>query len=688
MPRKLVLLLLLTVAASFAYTPLQVGPTNCVTGSGTTITTAPSGCAFGANVSPNSVIVVAVEVRLGLTTGVSTVTDTRGTTFTFRVMSPSPSTNGSFTSIWTGKTSASAPSADTISVTLSGATPSYVWAHILLAEYDGTQVANTIQGTASNAAPSGVTAMNCGSFTPTANNVQVVAGVYSNASVTTGGSFTANSPLTFQLQGAFSSTTRKPAFEDYFMAVAAPINPGASDTTNSGSGWAYSCAAVALDSVSGGPTLTGVAPTSGTVGNTVGITLTGTNLTGATSISAGSGITVSNIVVVSAVSVTADFAISGGATPGTNNVTITTPNGTSNAVTFTISAARRRQPTITGGFFGDGTVAPTPLTDWSIVWWTDQHPDSGGVPFASNPRGGAGNASFALNNAAAWNTQAYIYSGDTQAFGETNFGFNGHGWDSIIATGKPTIVSIGNHDCDDENSLGCSTRKTAQFDQYTGYQRVTSATWGPVTAFSGIGNDIGLWPDTTGVSPPSQANYAIRFAYNGHKFLVISLEFIPRLAVMTWADNLTLSYPDHKVIWVTHTYQRISRPCTVPPDGYCAGAGGGYSDAAYVDGGVPRTGQFLYDNLFKLRANTFLTLSGHFPQEAPAYGRYISTGDNSNPIYGLNADFQPVSRVDANTNDEVMRLVFHESTQTFDWIIYHSVDGSVLVQYLGMTWPQ
>jgi len=87
------------------------------------------------------------------------------------------------------------------------------------------------------------------------------------------------------------------------------------------------------------PTLTSIAPTSGLRGTSVPVTFTGTNLTGATGITiSGDGITITGMTVVSSTTVTATFAIPVFAAPTARSVTITTPSGTSNAVTFTVIA--------------------------------------------------------------------------------------------------------------------------------------------------------------------------------------------------------------------------------------------------------------------------------------------------------------------------------------------------------------
>ena len=84
-----------------------------------------------------------------------------------------------------------------------------------------------------------------------------------------------------------------------------------------------------------GPSLTAISPSSGGRGASVPVTISGSDLSGA-SINAISGVTISN-VVSSDTQVTATFGVAANASPGGRSVTVTTANGTSNAVTFTVN---------------------------------------------------------------------------------------------------------------------------------------------------------------------------------------------------------------------------------------------------------------------------------------------------------------------------------------------------------------
>jgi Glycine rich protein/IPT/TIG domain len=86
------------------------------------------------------------------------------------------------------------------------------------------------------------------------------------------------------------------------------------------------------------PTLTSVSPNQGIRGETVLVTLTGTNFAvGATTVSVSADVTVANVVVGSSTSLTASFVLDLVPLSGPRAVTVTTAGGTSGAQTFTIN---------------------------------------------------------------------------------------------------------------------------------------------------------------------------------------------------------------------------------------------------------------------------------------------------------------------------------------------------------------
>jgi hypothetical protein len=115
-----------------------------------------------------------------------------------------------------------------------------------------------------------------------------------------------------------------------------------------------------------GPTLTAIAPSSALRGAVVPITLTGTILTGATAVTvSGTGVTASNVVVVSATQLTASLTIAATAAAGNRTVTVTTPGGITNAVTFTVLAPTLTVIAPTSGALG--ATVPITLTGTNLT---------------------------------------------------------------------------------------------------------------------------------------------------------------------------------------------------------------------------------------------------------------------------------------------------------------------------------
>ena len=85
------------------------------------------------------------------------------------------------------------------------------------------------------------------------------------------------------------------------------------------------------------PKLTSVSPNTAAQNTSINVTLTGTDFVpGGTTINTGGGVAVNNANVVSATSMTATFVIAPDAQLGTRGLVVTTTNGTSNSVDFTV----------------------------------------------------------------------------------------------------------------------------------------------------------------------------------------------------------------------------------------------------------------------------------------------------------------------------------------------------------------
>jgi subtilisin family serine protease len=103
------------------------------------------------------------------------------------------------------------------------------------------------------------------------------------------------------------------------------------------------------------PTVTSVSPDSGEQGETLEVTIGGTEFSGATAVSFGDGITVDSFTVVSATQITATISIDTTAASGLRDVSVTTPAGTGTLTDgFTVVAAG----TVTVSVDAPATAAP------------------------------------------------------------------------------------------------------------------------------------------------------------------------------------------------------------------------------------------------------------------------------------------------------------------------------------------
>src|SRR5262249_19542418 len=93
--------------------------------------------------------------------------------------------------------------------------------------------------------------------------------------------------------------------------------------------------------------LSASAPKQAVQGASIAVTLTGSNFVAGASIQmSGSGVSASNVTVISATQINATFTVASNAATGSRNVTVLTAGGTSSAVSFTVTAPSTK-PTLT-----------------------------------------------------------------------------------------------------------------------------------------------------------------------------------------------------------------------------------------------------------------------------------------------------------------------------------------------------
>jgi len=119
------------------------------------------------------------------------------------------------------------------------------------------------------------------------------------------------------------------------------------------------------------------------------------------------------------------------------------------------------------------------------------------------------------------------------------------------------------------------------------------------------------------------------FSAGGVDWLVLSLEFGPRNAVLAWANQVVASHPDRKVILLTHTH--------VYADNTLHGSSPAHLwlPTSY---GRENNGTDVWNKLLRLHPNTAFAFNGHVLLSGT--GRVVGTNDFGNQVFQMLANYQ------------------------------------------------
>jgi 3',5'-cyclic AMP phosphodiesterase CpdA len=225
-------------------------------------------------------------------------------------------------------------------------------------------------------------------------------------------------------------------------------------------------------------------------------------------------------------------------------------------------------------------------------------------------------ANWIISQATALNIRYVVHEGDivdNDVDGQwTNASHSMH----LLDLKVPYVLAIGNHDY--PGGGGAVSRDTTLFDSYFS---LSSLDWMP--SFKA--------PYELG----SAANSYSIFEVNGQSWLIISLEFGPRDAVLTWADGVLKANPTANAIVLTHAYlysdatrfDHINRTDQAfNPHSYGIEA---------LDGGV-NDGEEIWQKLIVNNPNVRIVLCGHVHAES----ELTSTRDAGPPVHQILADYQ------------------------------------------------
>ena len=195
----------------------------------------------------------------------------------------------------------------------------------------------------------------------------------------------------------------------------------------------------------------------------------------------------------------------------------------------------------------------------------------------------------------------------------------------------PYCFAPGNHDYDDN----AKTRDQMYFNTHF-----------PVSKHSQLPGFGGVYEEGC------MSNSYYEFNACGVDYLVINLEFKPRLSVLRWANIIVEAHPNHRVIMNTHSY--LSSNTLFSDDKTVSNEGNG--------------GKTIFEQFMVNHSNIFMGVGGHENND----DAYIRTdyGKNGNKIYSLLTDVQ-VSTYKGSGALDVFLLVFvNETNKTMNMVYY------------------
>ncbi len=239
------------------------------------------------------------------------------------------------------------------------------------------------------------------------------------------------------------------------------------------------------------------------------------------------------------------------------------------------------------------------------------------IPVFPDTQGEVGGPSEMFTSQIKWiinqkdklNIPMVLHVGDLVNFDNFNhWDVASSGFDLFDQHKIPYALAVGNHDTEAVGEYSGSAapgnvnqnlRKTAKLNSYFPYSRFI--------------NQRGRYEN----DKIDNAYYT--FKEGGTNWLVLSLEFCPRLGVINWAGDIASKYYNYNVIILTHYY--------LTSKGEIGQNNAGYGDFSPQD---------IFNRLVKKHPNILLVVSGHVVSSALK----VDKGDAGNTIYQILQDYQ------------------------------------------------
>ena len=192
---------------------------------------------------------------------------------------------------------------------------------------------------------------------------------------------------------------------------------------------------------------------------------------------------------------------------------------------------------------------------------------------------------------------------------------------------------VGNH----EYNWAVDGRDSSRYQEYFGKEYISGS--GAADTY------VGCFDDPAGLTTTENSYY--RFSVNGVKWMILQLEYFPRISVLEWAEEVARNYPEDNIILTTHGY--IGGSGNYITSGNPQGINGG--DASDGADFLGATTEPIWNTYLKDCENIKMILCGHSTNGTGAIVEKYETNVNGDrvPVLMINAQDMDLSEPGKDT---------------------------------------
>ncbi len=205
----------------------------------------------------------------------------------------------------------------------------------------------------------------------------------------------------------------------------------------------------------------------------------------------------------------------------------------------------------------------------------------------------------------------------------------------------PYVLAAGNHDMGSAPGKFADVRNSTLYNQYFPFAHMSQ-----LPAFGAV-FELGKMEN---------AYYLMQTGKK--KWLIITLEFGPRNAVLDWANKIIDQYPDRIVIINTHSYMYSDSTRQGPGDNWrpqAYGVGKDKGDSSVNDG------EQIWEKLVRDHSNIRFVFSGHVLNSG--VGTLVSINNEGYPVYQMLANYQEGVKGSIKSGNGWLRLLDFDFTK-------------------------